>query len=443
MNYREAVRYILDIPKFTKKNPIDNTKALLKMLGNPQQNMNIIHVAGTNGKGSVCAFIDSILRNAQKRTGMFTSPHLVTINERFIINGEMISDEVFLNAFNTVKNAIDRLVEKGYSHSTFFEFLFGMAMVIFSRESLDYVLIEAGLGGRLDSTNALSSPVLSVITTIGLDHMEVLGSTIEAIAREKAGIIKPKIPVIFDGTDKNVRAVIIEEAVKKECCYCYLTGESDMQVDAENTFCYKINNFENKNIDFLLNYGYYGYINVSIGGIGDYQVKNASLAAMAVKHIDKSIEDGIIQQGIANARWAGRMEEVLPNVYLDGAHNYDAIVSFVNTVSHFNGCRKVLLFSAVEDKAYKSMIDYICQNTDFDEIIITEIDNNRAAPSKVLSKAFKESMNCTDGRLHVIERCSEAFKLALDLQREGYVFCAGSLYLIGELKETLISGDYN
>lgn len=442
MNYTEAVKYILDIPKFTKKNPIENTKALLEVLGNPQQNMNIIHVAGTNGKGSVCAFIDSILRNSQKRTGMFTSPHLVTINERFIINGEMISDETFLNAFNIVRNAIDKIVEKGYSHSTFFEFLFGMAMVIFNEEKLDYVLIEAGLGGRLDTTNAVSKPVLSVITSVGLDHMHVLGNTLEEIAKEKAGIIKHKVPVIFDGTRKNVRAVIIDEAVKNESIYYYLADENEELHNAENVFCYKINNFGNKNIDFLLNYGYYGYINVSAGRIGDYQVKNASIAVMAVKLIESRLSDSTIQQGIVNTKWAGRMEEVFPNVYLDGAHNYDAVVSFVNTVSHFDNCRKILLFAAVEDKAYESMIEYICQNTDFDEIIITEMDNDRAAAAQELLKIFRKCKRSTNSRLHVIKSCREAFKSALDLQSDGYVFCVGSLYLIGELKQAVRSGDY-
>ncbi|OYP22036.1 tetrahydrofolate synthase, partial [Lachnotalea glycerini] len=219
MNYEEAVEYILNIPKFTKKNPMDNIKTLMKKLGNPEESMKVIHVAGTNGKGSVCAFLASILRQAGKTNAMFTSPHLIEINERFEINGKKVTNEVFTETFHIVINGVNQMIEEGYSHPTFFEFLFAMAMVIFKRAKVEYAILETGMGGRLDATNVIDKPVMTIITTIALDHMQILGDTIEEIAKEKAGIIKSNVVVVFDGTNEAASRVIEEIASKKRCKY--------------------------------------------------------------------------------------------------------------------------------------------------------------------------------------------------------------------------------
>ena len=219
MTYSEAVDYILDIPKFTKKNDAAHTKAFLKTLGDPQRKMRIIHVAGTNGKGSVCAYLDGMLRSEQKRTGLFTSPHLVKINERIVIDGQMISDERFLEVFEETMQAVDKMKEAGLSHPTFFEFLFGMAVLAFAESGVEYAVLETGLGGRLDATNAVESPAASVITSIGFDHEQYLGDTLEKIASEKAGIIKPHVPVYYAQTTGESDSVIEKEA-KKRGSFC-------------------------------------------------------------------------------------------------------------------------------------------------------------------------------------------------------------------------------
>ena len=203
MNYEEAVAYIEETPKFTTKNKLSHTKECLRRLGNPEKKFRVIHVAGTNGKGSTCAFLTSIFREAGYSCGLFTSPHLVTINERFQINEQNIDDDTFLAAFLKVRALADELVAECSYHPTYFEMLFLMGMVIFADAGVDYVMLETGLCGRLDATTAVEEPAACVITSISFDHMQYLGNTIREIAGEKAGIIVPGVPVIFDGNDKE------------------------------------------------------------------------------------------------------------------------------------------------------------------------------------------------------------------------------------------------
>ena len=190
------------------KHPPEHTRELLSRLGNPQEGIKIIHVAGTNGKGSVCAYLNAMLLAGGKKTGLFTSPHLVRINERFQINGEDVSDEQFLDAFLKVEKAAKEYEAEGEGHPSYFETLFLMGMLIFKEAGVEYLVMETGLGGRLDATNAIDNPALAIITSISLDHTAILGDTIRKIAVEKAGIIKPKVPVFFDGSNKEAAEVI-------------------------------------------------------------------------------------------------------------------------------------------------------------------------------------------------------------------------------------------
>ena len=212
MRYEEAVKYILDIPKFTKKNDGDHTRKFLEYLGNPQEGLKVLHVAGTNGKGSVCAYLDGMLRSEGKRTGLFTSPHLVKINERIVLDGEEIPDDRFCEVFERTLTAVKKMEGEGLAHPTFFEFLFGMAMLAFAEGGMEYAVLETGLGGRLDATNAVEQPLVSIITSIGMDHMEYLGDTIGEIASEKAGIIKSGVPVFYAQTSEESDEVIRRKA---------------------------------------------------------------------------------------------------------------------------------------------------------------------------------------------------------------------------------------
>lgn len=434
-NYEQAVEYILDVPKFTKKNPVDNIKALMEQLGNPQRDMKVIHVAGTNGKGSVCAFLGSIFDEAKKAYGMFTSPHLVEINERFRINQKNISNTLFTEVFNEVMEAIDVIVEKGFLHPSFFELLFAMGMVVFAKEKVEYAIVETGLGGRLDATNMIETPIATVITTIGLDHTEVLGDTIEKIAFEKAGIIKPYIPVIFDGSNEEASNVIENMARKNQCKFYKFVDADSLYNNCEEEFSYEMLEFNDKNIDFLYKYGYYGCIGVSLRMVADYQMKNASLAIKTIQVIDKEIEDALIQRGIQKTKWAGRMEMILPKVYLDGAHNENGITEFIKTVKHFKNGRKVLLFSAVKEKDYKKMIQDIGKEQQFSAVIVTAIHNKRMIPLEELQTEFEKNVDC---KVIAIEDVKEAFDQTLKLKgQDGLAFCVGSLYLVGEITDII------
>lgn len=210
--YEEAAAYIEEIPKFTKKHTLEHTKTFLKRLGNPAADRKIVHVAGTNGKGSVCAYLQAILMAEGKRTGFFTSPHLVSVNERIRVDNIQIDNETFLKVFRKVLKIVRQMVEDGIEHPSYFEFLFGMGMTAFAETDVEYIILETGLGGRLDATNAIDNPALAIITSISLDHTAILGDTIEKIAGEKAGIIKPGVPVFFDGSSKKAAEVIKAKA---------------------------------------------------------------------------------------------------------------------------------------------------------------------------------------------------------------------------------------
>lgn len=209
-DYETAVKYIYDIPKFTKKGGIEQTEKLMAMLGNPQNDFKYIHIAGTNGKGSVSAFMAQALQMCGIKTGLFTSPHLVTINERLRIDGEVISNDDFVRLFEDIKQRVDAYVADGGVHPTFFEWMYMMAMCWFSRQKIQYAVVETGLGGRLDATNVIKYPELTLITSIGLDHVQYLGSDIASIAGEKAGIIKKDVSLVFDASVPEACAVICQ-----------------------------------------------------------------------------------------------------------------------------------------------------------------------------------------------------------------------------------------
>ena len=423
MNYEEAVNYIAEVPKFTRKNKAENTIELLRRLGHPEEKLKVIHVAGTNGKGSVCAFTESILRHAGKRTGLFISPHLVKINERFQINQEQVSDEVFLEAFCRVKDAMDRMVQDGFYHPTYFEILFAVGMVIFAEEQVEYLVMETGLGGRLDATNTVAHPIATVITSISLEHTEYLGDTIEQIAWEKAGIIKEGVPVIYDGRNRAVEKVILEKAEQMHApAIPYYEGMSEI-LDRTD-----------KSIDFVLNNRYYDYKTVQVPYLADYQIVNSSLAMLAVRVVDpgRQISDQTILQGIADTRWSGRMETVLPGVVLDGAHNAAGIEEFLKTVRMVQEKKPVtLLFSVVVEKDYDQMIREICEGADFSSIVVTQIEGDRKVPAEELAEVFRRY---TKAEVTAEASVEKAFRTALAQKGEGMLFCAGSLYLIGEIK---------
>ena len=424
MNYEEAVAYIEETPKFTTKNKLSHTKECLERLGNPEKKFKVIHVAGTNGKGSTCAFLTSIFREAGYSCRLFTSPHLVVINERFQINEKNIDNQAFMSAFEKVKALADELVAEGSYHPTYFEMLFLMGMVIFAEAGVDYVMLETGLGGRLDATTAVEDPVACVITSISFDHMQYLGNTIAEIAGEKAGIIVPGVPVIYDGNNPEAAQVIRKQAEAM--------GSPYYEVKKENT---EILRNTSAGIDFCMENEYYGNTAFSIPFIAGYQVMNAALAlktAEVLKDMVNLPKDSVLR-GLRETRWQGRMETVLPGVIVDGAHNEDGVEKFVETAEHFQKDYPLtLLFSAVDDKDYTDMIRTVAGRIRFQHVIVTQVGGYRKVPAEQLADIFrKEGCLCAES----CEDVEMAFRRALEYRgKEGMLFCVGSLYLVGEIK---------
>lgn len=435
--YEQAVEHIMNIPKFTTKNTMADTQRFLHRMGDPDDGLRILHVAGTNGKGSVCAYLRSVLETAGKRVAVFTSPHLEDVRERFAVGGEMISRETFLEAFLQVYDSLDwRGLESGGGyHPTFFEYLFFMAMLIFSREKPDYCILETGLGGRLDATNAVSRKELAVITHIGLDHVEYLGRTLEAIAGEKAGIIQEKVPVIYEDSCPETSGVIRERAR-------FLSAEAYPVSKLD----YRFSKNSNKNIDFSYISRYYGNVTLSIPTIARYQMENCSLALRALEVLAHgqetsgearlSLTPEIMKRGVRACFWPGRMEEVLPQVYLDGAHNEDGMRAFLESVAadgHEGG--RHLLFAVVRDKDYPAMLRRIIHSGLFDRLSITCLKNARAVEPGALQR---ELAAYPEVRASQYRSVSEALRVILT-ERSPYerIYIAGSLYLAGEVKTVL------
>lgn len=419
-SYQEAQEYILNIPKFTKKNSLDHTRKFLSYLGNPQENFRVIHVAGTNGKGSVCKYLEAMLLAEGETCGMFVSPHLISMNERILINGQMISKEYFAALFEKVLEAVEKMKLDGLSHPTFFEFLFGMAMLGFFESGIEIVVLETGLGGRLDATNVIANPLACIITSIGKDHVEFLGNTLGEIAKEKAGIIKKEVPVIYADTQEE-SSKVIEKKAQELGCRCKKIGKD----------AYEILQIQDKYIAFSCTNAYYENVTWRLHNTGVYQPENAMLAMEAMKEIfGKYGHPHLWKKALEDVIWEGRMEEVLPNFYVDGAHNLSAIEGFVQSVSN-NKNNKILLFSVVGDKNYREMIQVLCKKLEVDFYLITEIEDARAAQVDELKKIFEEY---TDKPVLIRRSLKEALLYLQIQQGERTVYCVGSLYLTGMIK---------
>ena len=429
MNYTEAVAYINETPKFTTKNSLEHTKECLRRLGNPQDSFQVIHVAGTNGKGSVCAYLASVLREGGYGCGLFTSPHLVKINERFQIDEVPVEDELFLRAFEKVKHLADELTAQGSYHPTYFEMLFLMGMCIFQEAGVSYVVLETGLGGRLDATNAIENPLACVITSISMDHIQYLGDTVEAIAGEKAGIIKKGIPVIYDA-NRHETAQVIEETAQRVGAPAYPVRRED----------FEIREITSSGIEFSYGKTDGRQQEYSIPFIARYQVMNSALALKTLEVLREqqdftALTDSQVRAGIGGTRWQGRMETIQPGVIVDGAHNEDGVANFIETAVYFRDkYRIVLLFSAVDDKDYPHMIRRICSELRPAQVVTATIQEERAVDAQVLAQEFrKNGCTCVQAENSV----KEAFQQAAELRGDGLLFCIGSLYLIGEIKSLI------
>ncbi len=441
----DAEEYLQKIPMWTrKKNSLEDVRAFLEALGNPDRDLRAIHVAGTNGKGSVCAFLTSALGQAGYRTGTFVSPHLKEVGERFLIDGVMADRACFRKSFDAVYEVSLKLVDAGYCHPSYFEFLFYMAMVMFRDQKVEAAVLETGMGGRLDTTNVIEHPIITVITSIGLDHTQYLGDTIPKIASEKAGIIKHKVPVVYDGGQPLASAVIEEYAKHMESpCYPVLGEAFDLREQAGG-----IMKDPSAPFSGAVQNGFWGtapmldgrrmelYVPFEAG----YQAANALLAVRTLELLNglgMKVTEDQIREGIAAARWPGRMEQAAPGVYLDGAHNPDGIHAFKTAVQEIcarRNKRPSLLFAVVSDKAYCAMVEDLCSGMDWTAVGVVRIQSQRGLETEGPAQEFR-----THGDWPVTEysNTETALNDMMENGRDGLLFCAGSLYLIGELKGVL------
>ena len=369
---------------------------------------------------------------------MFTSPHLVKVNERFCIDGKMISDGVFTEVF---VEALKRVIEydnKEY-FPTYFEFLFFIAMILYDVYPVDYLILETGLGGRLDATNSVSNPLLTVITEIGYDHMQYLGDTIPEIAGEKAGIIKPWVPVVFFDKQKESTEVIKKKALELDSRAIVVEEKNIQNVTT-------IREDEgNKYIAFSYISLYDKYVDLKLNTEARYQAENAALAVTAaeiLRNEGATISELDIREGLIEAKWEARMEEILPGVYVDGAHNVDGIEAFIDTAANIDSKgRKLLLFGIVGDKQYKEIIDKLLTCGEFDSIFVAVLETGRSVSVSDLKSAFeecKEEHGIIGLPIKYYSNVRDAVTDIITVRKSGdTVFAAGSLYLAGQIKSML------
>ena len=431
MTYQEVVKNIESrIGKFKSKGNV-RIKAFLENIGSPHRNLKVIHIAGTNGKGSTLSFIKDILKEDYK-VGSFVSPHLITYCDRIKIGDTQISQEGFAELGDFIIEKEKDIVEE-YGDLNLFEFLTIMAIIYFEREGVDLAILEVGMGGRADSTNIFTSreKLISIITSISMDHMEYLGDTIEEIADAKAGIIQEDGLVVTTNRDQKILGVIEKEAREKSAELFYTKDlESEILRSDLKGIDFKLKLDDDKE-DFQLTQ------------IGDYQVENAIGAIYALYLLNKrgilkiSLDD--IKERIKTSTWKGRMEIVsrYPLIILDGAHNFDGIKRLVESLDNFKFKKLHLIMSILADKEHKKMLEEISSYTD--EVVFVNLDYKRGTSPEELSR--EASNYGLKGQVMTIDE-------ALDYYKNSYedgdlILITGSLYFVSEARSKILNYDYS
>jgi len=394
MNYREAIDWLFSTQMFGIKLGLEGTRHLLKeFLAYPAHGVRVIHVAGTNGKGSTCAMIDSIARATGRRSGLFTSPHLIDYRERIKVSGEEIAEKACAAMLTHLRDICGSMEQ----HPTFFEISLAVAMRWFRERECEIIILETGMGGRLDATTAVPADVC-VITPIGLDHTQYLGDTLEAIAAEKAGIFLPHKPVISAPQEPAARFVLEKEANEKRCPLEFVEQP-------------------------LLGY--------QIALAGEHQQWNAALAVAALHRAGIPLNTDIVRYGLTHLSWPGRFEEIRTGVILDGAHNpHSAKVLSDTWISRFPETKAALVFSAVADKDISGTLKILAPLAS--RIFLCPVNTPRALPAEEIAKCLPEGAPPHES----FETFENAFSAAMGHGRP--LLVAGSLFLIGEARAFLL-----
>ena len=429
MNYQESLRYIEETHKFGVRLGLDNIAKLLELLGNPQDKLNIIHVAGTNGKGSTCSFITSILKEAGYKVGLYTSPYLETFTERIRINGENIPEEDVARIVTIIKSKIEQMVSEGYSYPTEFEIVTAMAFYYYCEQKVDFVALEVGLGGRYDATNVIKNSEVSVITSISLDHIGILGDTVEKIAYEKGGIIKENGTVILYDQSEEVKNVI--KQICKEKNATYIEAKFD-NIKVKNSDIYS------QTYDCIIAGEKYEDLEIKL--IGEHQINNSILALNTIKYLKEkhnlNITEDTIKKGLINTKWPGRIEKIKeePIFIIDGAHNEDGAKSLAKAIEkNFKNKNLTLLIGMLEDKDIDGVIEILIPY--FSKVITTTPDNPRAISSDILKEKISQYVDDVVSK----PKIKDAVEYTLNnSSKEDIIISAGSLYMIGEVR-TLVN----
>ena len=416
MNYNEALEYIHSVNWVFCKLGLERVKALCAAVGDPQDKLKFIHVAGTNGKGSFCAMTDSVLRSAGYKVGLFTSPYIVEFNERMRIDGKNISNEELCELVEYVKPYADAMQDK----PTEFELITVIAFLYFAKHGCDVVVLECGLGGRLDATNVINTAILSVIVGISLDHTAILGNTVEAIAAEKAGIIKEGVPHLWCGDAFEAERVISDKAQD--------AGVAMHKVD-KSRLCVHEMTLDGTKMDFC------EYRDIELSLLGGYQPSNAANVLSAIdilKDMGYNVSDESIRRGLKSVKWPARFEIISrePLIIADGGHNPEGIDGAVDSIKTYFGDKKVIVITGVmADKDYGYMSSRIAEVAD--TVYCIKPQNPRALDADKLAAEFSRMGVNARACESVDEACRKALEHAT--LNACPIVSLGSLYMYSEV----------
>ena len=431
MNYNEALDFIHSAEGLGSKLGLTTITELMNRLGNPQKGLRYIHVGGTNGKGSTTSFIVHMLREAGYRVGVFTSPYLERFNERIQVNGEDIPNEAFAKLTEKVKIKTKEMVKDGYPHPTVFELITATMFLYFKETKVDMAVLEVGLGGRIDSTNVIDDSLISVITTIDYDHMEVLGDNLYKIGKEKAGIIKKDGIVVSYPQQKEALMALEEEAREKDANFI-LCPVQNVEIKVLN----------DKGAVYNFRYGNSYFENIKINLLGEHQVFNSTLALTTILELRNkgivNISDEQITEGLLKTEWRGRLEilDRDPIFLIDGAHNLQGINALVKSLKLLNYKRLILGIGILKDKDVDSMIKAITNLADM--VVVTEVDS----PRKMDGDELADKIRVYNENIIVENDIKTAIEKTLEIANSDdlVVFC-GSIYLIGDVRKLFLANE--
>ena len=423
MNYEEAMNFIQNTNKFGSVLGLDNIRELLERLGNPQDQLRVVHIAGTHGKGSTLAFLAGIFRESGYRAGRYVSPASFSYEERFRINEENISKKDLCFYMEKIKNVAEEMVKDGLSHPTMFEIETALSFLYFLDKKVDVVLLETGMGGRLDATNVVKKPIATVIASIGMDHMQFLGDTLEKIASEKAGIIKEGCPVISYDNTKEVNEVIKNKAKQMHAKVTFVNS-AGIRVLQES--------LNGESFSYRSSDGRW-YEKIEIPLLGRHQINNAALALETLNVIKNyyCISDFQTEDGMRKTIWRGRIEilEREPMVICDGAHNPDGAKSLLSFLqNNFTNQRLIYIMGVLSDKDYEQMVQILAPSAD--KIYTVAPDNPRALSSRELCNCISKYHQNVEERQRLAECLSEVRQKA---EKDDVIIICGTLSFQNEL----------